>query len=81
MLVTNGDPAGFSFDQHALHALSLCQAITDTTDRAIFTIAGLFPTPGNTTGHTTHTQRDSCVVERRFNFWDTTSERSSLFSA
>ncbi len=40
---------------------------------------GCFP-PKETQLDTPHTQRDSCVVERRFDFRDTTSERSSLFS-
>ncbi len=66
-LVTNGDPAGFSCDQHRTCVrctLYRCQANIDTTDRAIFTIAALFSHTGKHQAGHTYTQRDSCDDRR-----------------
>ena len=71
------DPAtGYSCDRPQTHAI----AKRSLTDRQRFSLSlGCFP-PKETRLDTPHTQRDSCVIECRFDFRDTTSEQSSLFS-
>ncbi len=66
-----------------LHALSLWQEITDTTDRAILTIATLFFPHGENTRLDTHTQTHSATAVTTyatFDFRDSSSVRSSLSS-
>ncbi len=68
---TRDQATGYLCDQHRTCVrctLYRWQAITDTTDRQRFSLSlGCFP-PKETRLDTTHTQRDSCVVERHFDF-------------